>query len=144
LIGYLRNPFAGELTLFDNPLSRDALFKAQSDAIRDLAARESCIFVGRCADYVLRDHPHCVNLFISAPDATRVQRLMHDRQIDEAEAARLVASDDSRAAYYNHFSNRTWGMASTYHLCIDSSVLGIEGTADLAEQFIRRKLSDIL
>lgn len=144
LIGYLRNPFAGELTLFDNPLSRDALFKAQSDAIRDLAARESCIFVGRCADYVLRDHPHCVNLFISAPDATRVQRLMHDRQIDEAEAARLVASDDSRAAYYNHFSNRTWGMASTYHLCIDSSVLGIEGTADLAEHFIRRKLSDIL
>ena len=93
LLGYLRSPFAGDDAIYNNPLSHDALFKMQSDVIRQLAERESCIFVGRCADY------------------------------------------------YTYYSNRTWGAAATYHLCIDSSVLGIDGTAAFAEEFIRKKLN---
>lgn len=144
LLGYLRSPFAGNGVLYDNPLSHDALFKTQSDVIRRLAEQESCIFVGRCADYILRDHPHCVNLFISAPDGERIERLVRTRGISRDEAVRLIDRTDSkRAAYYNYYSNRTWGAAATYHLCLDSSVLGIEGTADFAASFIRQKLRSL-
>lgn len=67
LIGYLRMPFASEEGSVTDVLSSEALFKIQSDVIRDIASRESCIFVGRCADYILRDHPRAVNVFVTGP-----------------------------------------------------------------------------
>lgn len=141
LLGYLRSPFAGDDALSDNPLSPDALFKTQSDVIRQLAERESCIFVGRCADYILRDHPRCVNLFISASREDRIRRLADTHGLTPAAAAQLMDSTDAgRATYYNHYSNRTWGAAATYHLCLDASALGLDATADFAEEFIRRRL----
>ena len=141
LLGYLRSPFAGDDALSDNPLSPDALFKMQSDTIRRRAERESCIFVGRCADYILREHPRCVNLFISASPADRIRRLAATHGLAPEAARQLMESTDAkRAAYYNHYSNATWGAAATYHLCLDASALGIDGTAAFAEEFIRRKL----
>jgi len=141
LLAYLRSPFAGDDALYDNPLTHDALFKMQSDVIRQLADSESCIFVGRCADYILREHPRCVNLFISASREERIRRLAAQRSLTPEAAAELMETTDrKRAAYYNHCSNRTWGAAATYHLSIDSSALGIDGTAAFAEEFIRRKL----
>ena len=125
-----------------NPLSHDALFKMQSDVIRQLAERESCIFVGRCADYILREHPRCVNIFVSASREDRIERLVRTRRLTPEAAEQLMDStDEKRADYYNYYSNRTWGAAATYHLCIDSSVLGIDGTAAFAEEFIRKKLN---
>jgi len=141
LLGYLRSPFFGDDALSDNPLSHDALFKTQSDVIRQLAESESCIFVGRCADYILREHPRCVNLFISASREDRIERLVRTRGITPEAALQLIDTTDAkRAAYYNYYSNRTWGAAATYHLCLDASALGIDGTAAFAEEFIRRKL----
>ena len=127
-IGYLRSPFVGSEYSGSNVLSSDALFKIQSDVIRDLASRESCVFVGRCADYILRDHPRTVNIFIAAGRAERIERLLMDR------------TDARRAAYYNYYSSGTWGMAETYDLCIDSSVLGIDGTTGFVLEFVERKL----
>ena len=75
MIAYLRSPFGADMSSVNNVLSNDALFKVQSDVIRDLASRESCIFVGRCADYILRDHPRAVNVFITADDDDRVRRI---------------------------------------------------------------------
>lgn len=142
LLGYLRSPFAGDDAIYNNPLSHDALFKMQSDVIRQLAERESCIFVGRCADYILREHPRAVNVFITAPDADRIARIRERRSCTEEEARTLMARGDARRAdYYNYFSARTWGAASTYHLAADSSVLGIEGTAELIIGFAARKLN---
>lgn len=141
LMGYFRSPFAddGGCT---NVLSNETLFKIQSDVIRDLAARESCVFVGRCADYILREHPRAVNIFITASDADRIARLRERRGCTEAEArAMMVRGDGKRADYYNYYSSRTWGMASTYHLTVDSSVLGIEGTAAFILEFAARKLN---
>ena len=80
LLGYLRSPFAGDDAIYNNPLSHDALFKMQSDVIRQLAERESCIFVGRCADYILREHPRCVNIFVSASREDRIERLVRTRR----------------------------------------------------------------
>lgn len=125
LLGYLRSPFAGDDAIYNNPLSHDALFKMQSDVIRQLAERESCIFVGRCADYILREHPRCVNIFVSASREDRIERLVRTRRLTPEAAEQLMDStDEKRADYYNYYSNRTWGAAATYHLCIDSSVLG--------------------
>ena len=142
LLGYLRSPFAGDDAIYNNPLSHDALFKMQSDVIRQLAERESCIFVGRCADYILREHPRCVNIFVSASREDRIERLVRTRRLTPEAAEQLMDStDEKRADYYNYYSNRTWGAAATYHLCIDSSVLGIDGTAAFAEESIRKKLN---
>ena len=140
-IGYLRSPFVGSEYSGSNVLSSDALFKIQSDVIRDLASRESCVFVGRCADYILRDHPRTVNIFIAAGRAERIERLCRLHGIAPGEAESLMDRTDARrAAYYNYYSSGTWGMAETYDLCIDSSVLGIDGTTGFVLEFVDRTL----
>ena len=141
MIGYLRSPFAGGCTNVPNVLSNDALFKIQSDVIRDLAEHESCIFVGRCADYILREHPRRVDIFISADDSDRVRRICTRTGCTAEEArTRMERGDAQRADYYNYYSSKTWGAASTYHLCINSSIFGDEGTADFILEFASRKL----
>lgn len=142
MIGYLRSPFAGDCGGVTSVLSNDALFKIQSDVIRDVAERESCIFVGRCADYILREHPRRVDVFISASEADRIRRICARTgcMADEARA-QMERGDARRAGYYNYYSSKTWGAAATYHLCIDSSVFGDEGTADFILEFASRKLN---
>ena len=141
MIGYLRSPFAGGCANVPNVLSNDALFKIQSDVIRDLAEHESCIFVGRCADYILREHPRRVDIFISADDSDRVRRICTRTGCTAEEArTRMERGDAQRADYYNYYSSKTWGAASTYHLCVNSSIFGDEGTADFILEFASRKL----
>lgn len=125
----------------ENYLSNDALFKIQSDTIRDLAERESCIFVGRCADYILRDHPCHVSLFFTADHADRVRRVAQERGVTEARAAEIIEkADRSRADYYNYYSGKTWGAAGSYDLCINTSHLGIEGTAEMLKRYIELRI----
>ena len=143
LIGYLRSPFAGDDGGVTNVLSNDALFKIQSDVIREVAERESALFVGRCADYILRENPRCVNVFITADEEDRWQRICRRQGCTETEArAMMERADARRSSYYNYYSSRTWGVASTYHLCVNSSVLGDEGTADFILEFAARKLHE--
>lgn len=141
MIGYLRAPFVGDDGGITNVLSNDALFKIQSDVIREIAARESALFVGRCADYILRENPRCVNVFITADEADRIGRIRARQGGSEEEARALMTRIDARrSSYYNYYSSRTWGVASTYHLCVNSSPLGDEGTADFILEFAARKL----
>lgn len=143
LMGGLRMPFLGDGTVYDNYLSNDALFKIQSDVIRKLADAESCIFIGRCADYILRDHPRCVNVFISADMEDRIHRIREinkDLSYEDAEIY-LEKADKKRSSYYNYYSNKTWGAAATYHLCINSSIFGIDGTTAFVKEFIDKKLA---
>lgn len=127
-----------------NCLSNDSLFKVQSDVIRRLAAEGSCLFVGRCADYILREHPHCVNIFVSAPKEIRAERICQRHGISLAEAMRRIdKADKTRAEYYDYYSCNAWGVASTYHLCIDSSVLGIAGTVDFLYAYVHKSLATV-
>lgn len=140
LLGYLRVPFFGGDGSTTDVLSSDALFRVQSDVIREVAARESALFVGRCADYILRDHPRAASVFITAADSDRVARICARMGCSEAEARQIMARGDARRAdYYNYFSLRTWGAASSYDLCVDTSALGIEHTADLILRFVACK-----
>lgn len=134
-------PFLGEGDFYNNQISDESLFRIQSEAIRKAADDHSCIFIGRCADYILRDKPRCVNIFIAADMDDRVRRVCDFDHISPKEAERKIeAGDKGRADYYNFYSSGTWGAASTYHLCINSSVLGIDETAAYLIEFIKKKL----
>ncbi|MDR2058419.1 MAG: cytidylate kinase-like family protein [Dysgonamonadaceae bacterium] len=120
-----------------NYLCNETLFQIQSDVIKKLAEKDSCIFVGRCADYILRNHPSLFSIFIHANLDDRIHRIMIEKKIVEKEAKNLIEqTDKKRAEYYNYYSNKTWGMSISYDLCINSSVLGIEGTSKFIFQYI--------
>ena len=136
----LRTNISNEVYV-NNYLSNETFFKIQSDVIRELAEEKSCVFVGRCADYILRDHPLSVNLFITADVDDRVKRVAHDHNITLEKALEMIQKmDKKRAGYYNYFSNKVWGVAESYHLCINSSVLGIDETVTFIRRFIEQKL----
>ncbi len=113
-------------------LSNESLFRIQSDVMRKLAAEGPCIFVGRCADYVMKGERNCLNLFISADPEDRMKRISVSHKISESKAKDLIErTDKGRSSYYNYFSGKTWGAAESYHLCINSSLLGIDETVKL-------------
>ncbi len=116
----------------------DMLFKIQSEVIRSIAEKGDAIIVGRCADYILRDLD-CLDVFVCAPMEFRIQRLMKNEGLQEDEAEELMRRKDrTREAYYNFYTFGAWGRADNYDLCVDSSILGIEGTADFIIDFGRR------
>lgn len=129
----------------DNYVSDNQLFVIQSNVIRSIADKGSAIFIGRCADYILRDRP-CLDVFISASDEVRVKRVAERMGITPEQAESLMQKKDrTRETYYNYFTFGNWGVASNYDLCVDSSVLGIDGTADMIIDFCHRaKLIDDL
>lgn len=134
--------FSNSENIYNNQLSDESLFKFQSDAIRKAASQESCVFVGRCADYILRDNPRCVNIFITGDMEDRIQRVSERLNISPAEAEKKILSgDENRASYYNYYSAKTWGQADSYHLCINSSILGLEDTTEFIKEFIKKKLN---
>ena len=126
----------------DSYLSNDALFKVQSDIIRDLAEQESCIFIGRCADYILREYPCCINLFFTANLEDRIARMTSEKSITAEQAEELIEKTDRRRSdYYNYYSGKTWGAAESYDLCINTSYLGHERTAEILKEYIESRMA---
>lgn len=123
-------------------LSQDSFFKLQSDAIRKAAADHSCVFVGRCADYVLRDMDNVVNVFVTASMDFRIEQIMAKRGFfSKVEARRFIEQGEAdRASYYNYYTGKKWGYAESYDLCVDSSVLGLMQTEKFIAEFVREKL----
>lgn len=117
------------------------IFLAQFDAIKNIAEKESCVFVGRCADYALGDNPDLFSVFVHGTMEHRVKRIMERLNIEDEGSARdiITKTDKKRAAYYNSYSDKKWGDAKTYNLSIDSGILGIDGTADLIVDIVRNK-----
>ncbi len=114
------------------------LFKYQSQAIRDIAQQGSAIFLGRASDYVLRDM-ECLDVFICAPMEDRVKRVCERTGMEAADAEKYIQrKEKNRRDYYNFFTLGNWGVASNYDLCLDSSLVGLEGCADLIIDFGRR------
>jgi hypothetical protein len=121
-------------------LSQESLFQFQSDAIKKAAKEGSCVFVGRCADYVLRDFGNVVNVFITASMKYRIDQIMNKQHLDHDAAQRYIEQKESdRASYYNYYTGKKWGHAESYDLCIDSSVLGLMETEKIIAEFIRKR-----
>ncbi len=118
----------------------DVLFTVEKEIIRELAGKESCIIVGRCADYILRKHTNVLNVLIHAPMDFRVHNVMERLSLEEKEAAALTRKmDKQRRYYYNYYTDRKWGEMENYHLILDSSYWGIEGAADMLASLYGKK-----
>ena len=120
----------------DMPLNH-RIFLAQFDAIRKLAEEGSCVIVGRCADYVLRENPDTVSIFVKADMPSKIQRAVtyYGVEKDKAEE-RIRKADKQRASYYNYYATATWGDVDNYDLVVDTGVLGVEGAVELIAKCI--------
>jgi cytidylate kinase len=120
----------------DMPLSHK-VFLAQFDTIKKIAGEGPCVIVGRCADYALADFDNVLNLFIYGDMSKRIERVMNKYEVSEKDARdMIIKKDKQRASYYNYYSTKKWGKAETYNLCVDSTVLGRDGTVELLYQFV--------
>ncbi len=120
----------------DMPISQK-VFLAQFDTIKKVAEEGPCVIVGRCADYALEGRDNVINLFIYADEDFKIRRVMDIYDLDENKARdMIIKKDKQRQSYYNYYTNRKWGKADTYDLCINSSVLGIDGSVKLIKQFV--------
>ncbi len=135
----LSSIFANRFGDTENYMSDRGRFKMQSETIRKIAQQGSAIIVGRCSDYILRDMECTLDVFLTSPLEVRAARIAERSGLTLEEAERLAEEKDrDRAGYYNYYTFTDWGVASTYDLCLDSSILGIEGTADLIIEFARK------
>ena len=130
---YLLHGMAG---VPDLPLN-DKVFLVQSEVIRKLAAKGPCVIVGRCADYVLRENPNCVNVYIYSDMEDRVSRATtyYNLSADRAQE-QIQKTDKKRAAYYNFYTNLKWGRAENYDLSLNSAKIGVDGCVEVIRSFI--------
>lgn len=128
--GYASAPF------LDMPLNHK-VFLAQFETIKNLAEKESCIIVGRCADYALAEYPNCIQVFIHADIDFRIDHIMQTFHLSKEKAVDMIhKTDKKRASYYNYYSSKKWGDSRSYHLTLDSSQLGIQGCGEMILNYI--------
>lgn len=126
-------------SFLDMPLNQK-VFLAQFDAIKKIAEEESCVIVGRCADYALADHPGVTTVFIHGELEDKLNYIMEYYKLPLNKAKEfMVKTDKSRSSYYNYYADKRWGSSKSYDICINSSMLGHEGTADYLVELIKRR-----
>ncbi|MEF9945136.1 MAG: cytidylate kinase-like family protein [Lachnospiraceae bacterium] len=133
-------------TYTDMPINHK-VFLAQFDAIKKIADEGPCILVGRCADYALDTYPNCISIFIHASMEAKIRRIARIHNLTDAKAKdMIVKTDKKRSSYYDYYTNKRWGDAQSYDLCMSSSKLGIAGTVDVIRQYveIREAASDLI
>lgn len=129
---------AGGYGLNENFRLNMQVVSAQFEAMRNIAEKGDCIFVGRCADYILRDHDDLVSVFILGDMDERLKCLERRQGLDEAEARKKIKEvDKDRSSFYRYYSDQTWGDAQNYDICINSSKLGVEGTVQVILDYIK-------
>lgn len=120
----------------DMPISHK-VFLAQFDTIKNIANEGPCVIVGRCADYALHDYENALHFFIYAEEECKVKRLMTKYDITAEKARDLMSKKDKqRQSYYNYYSSKKWGRADSYDFCLNSSILGVDGTVKLITQIV--------
>ena len=124
------------------PIS-DRMYASQTELIKKLAKRSSCVIVGRCADYVLGDYSNCLNTFIYAYEEERIRRIMRIYELTEKEAKDKIRKvDRERKLYYEAHTGRKWGSIEAHQMLLNSSLLGVEGVVDILEAIYRRKMAE--
>jgi len=144
--GFFRSIFGGAVPTgamvnysgtYTNKFSQESLFLFQAEAIKNAASEGNCIFVGRCADYILREFPNLINLFVTADYDERVGRVMTRNAMTREQAEKLIRDkEDARSSFYNYYTGKKWGDSSSYDFCLNSSRLGIEGSVKLIKSLI--------
>lgn len=131
---------AGGYGLNENFRLNMQVVSAQFEAMRNIAEKGNCIFVGRCADYILRDHDDLISVFILGDMDERLKCLERRQGLDEVEARKKIKEvDKDRSSFYRYYSDQTWGDAQNYDMCINSSKLGVEGTVQVILDYIKAR-----
>ena len=134
--GYSAAPF------LDMPLNHK-VFLAQFETIKKIAEKESCVIVGRCADYALSDNPDCINVFIHADLDVRIKNVSRNMNITENKARDIInKTDKQRASYYNYYTSKKWGDSKSYNLSLDAGKLGTDNCVEMILKF--RELMDAM
>lgn len=134
--GYSAAPF------LDMPLNHK-VFLAQFETIKKIAEKESCVIVGRCADYALSDNPNCINVFIHADLDVRIKNVSRNLNITENKARDIInKTDKQRASYYNYYTSKKWGDSKSYNLSLDAGKLGTDNCVEMILKF--RELIDAM
>lgn len=135
---FIRTLLQGAYGIADNfhpvPLSGERIYNVQCEVIQDLVKKGSCVIVGRNADFILRDHPHMLSVFLHSPLDHRAQRILKRGEAQDLEEACLLASrhDKRRESYYNYYTgDKRWGVAKNYHLSLDTSLLENDKVAQI-------------
>lgn len=122
----------------DMPLNHK-VFLAQFDTIKKIAEQESCVIVGRCADYALADNPDCLNIFVHAEMEDRINWISKRKDLTENKARDLIQkTDKQRASYYNYYTCKKWGDSRSYDLCLNTSKISKEACVDMILEFRNR------
>lgn len=129
----------GTINTFTNtqiPISVEA-FLAQYHTIESIAEEQkSCVFIGRCADYALKEKENVLNVFIHADEESRIERISARNQVTEEKSRTMMhRNDKNRASYYGYYTEQRWGDAKNYHLCLDSAKIGIDGCVDMIQDY---------
>ncbi len=123
----------------DMPINHK-IFLAQFDTIRKIADEESCVIVGRCADYALAEYPNTVTVFITADEEDKIRHMMEQTKLDASKAKdQIIKIDKKRASYYNYYASKRWGDSKGYDLCLNSSATGIDGAVKIILEFAKIK-----
>ena len=131
---------AGGYGLNENFRLNMQVVSAQFETMRNIAEKGDCIFVGRCADYILRDFKDLVSVFILGDMDERLKCLERRQGLDIVEARKKIKEvDKDRSSFYRYYSDQTWGDAQNYDLCINSSKLGVEGTVQVILDYIKAR-----
>lgn len=127
----------------DMPINHK-VFLAQFETIKKIAEEESCVMVGRCADYALSDYPGLLSIFIHADLDKRIRRIAKKHELTDAAAKdKIHKTDKQRSSYYNYYTSKKWGDANGYHMCLDSGVLGMDGCVELIKKAIEVKNNNV-
>ncbi|WP_066715517.1 cytidylate kinase-like family protein [Clostridium sp. Marseille-P299] len=138
-----KKTYKGELIPPDSDdfVSNDNLFQYQAKVIKEIAAAESCVIVGRCADYVLKDYDNVIKIFVHAPFEDCVETLKGMSSLSEDEIKKKITSIDThRAEYYKYYTGRDWTNAANYDLCLNSSKLGFEKCVDIVIDYMNIRM----
>ena len=133
------NSFLFNIAVSPNPMAMmnhmsmaDQLFVCQTNVIRRLADEGPCVIIGRCADYILKDREDALHVFIHADMEHRAARIVEKYgETRQSPQKRLTDKDNKRRVYYKHYTNRNWGEAQNYHVCLNSGLVGVEKCADI-------------
>ena len=140
---YSLSMYGNTMGLYDMPLN-DKLFIAQSKTIQSVAEKGPCVIVGRCADYVLRNKPNVLNVFIHSDMESKVRRVVEDYGVESDNVVELINKTDKRRAnYYNYYTGMKWGRAENYHLALRTDYIGIDGAVETLIRFIEAKNAEM-
>jgi len=137
-------PYTSKMDNLDQLSVSDKLFMVQKQVILDMAKKGPCVIVGRCSNFILRGKANCINIFIYGDKHERVNQIAKTENIPFIKAEEIVTKvDKRRASYYNYYTGEKWSSIENYDLCINSTIIGIDGCVDALERYIKARLAEL-